>query len=724
MGSKDKLMQFFTLMIFVSLLGACGGSMEEVPSSGPPTQTAAPSSSLTPMPTPTRTPAPTARPLVEDSKGEGLYQNSTLGVSFAYPRGWIAEVDSEAGLESVFVSTTDLPVSVLLQMIFISGGDDFESIARETFDLLPIYLGVPSMTSTEIDTDYELADGTEAWYGKGEVIVTGMEIPIRIEIIAAQRSNYMFQLVSIGNIEEYPELESIFAEIRESFQVFSPRPYGVEREQALFLAAGEPNTLDPARWQGGADSVIGDLYSGLVKLTPDLQVIPDLAESWTVSPDGTVYTFHLRQGVTFHDGKPLTAADVKYSWERACDPATNSDTAETYLGDIVGVAEVVTGDETEIRGVKVIDDYTLEVILDEAKAYFPYKLAYVTSWIVDSETIDEIEEAPNGTGPFKMIKHDEEELMILARNENYYRGFVSLEYVVYLIYQGPSIRLYEAGDIDLVYVDEELAERAEDPLDPLFGNLQTARELCTTYVIFDNTQPPFDELEVREAFAKAIDRDRYNDVVTDGQGVIANGLYPPGLPGYNQDVRGIPFDPDQARAALASSSYGGAEGLPEIVLTTQGEGGDLYPSDAILLQMWEEVLGVKVVVEQINYESYLDEIYAGNHGQIIPLGWCADYPDPENFADFLFHSGADQNLAGYSNPDLDVLLEEARSMADVGERLALYQEIEQIIIDELPVAFLAHSRPYYLITKPYVDGYRTSPIGASQLMNVSIDRDE
>jgi oligopeptide transport system substrate-binding protein len=254
--------------------------------------------------------------------------------------------------------------------------------------------------------------------------------------------------------------------------------------------------------------------------------------------------------------------------------------------------------------------------------------------------------------------------------------------------------------------------------------VQTATDLCTNYLIFDNSQPPFDELEVREAFTRAIDKERYNNIVTDGKGVIANGLYPPGLPGYSPDVLPIPFDPDQARAALASSSYGGPEALPEIVLTTQGEGGDLFPSDAILLLMWEEVLGVKVVVELINYDSFLDEIYAGNHGQIIPLGWCADYPDPENFADFLFHTGADQNLAGYSNPDLDVMLEEARSMVDVADRLALYQEIEQVIIDDMPVAFLAHSRPYYLITKPYVNGFRTSPIGVAQLMNVTIDREK
>lgn len=140
--------------------------------------------------------------------------------------------------------------------------------------------------------------------------------------------------------------------------------------------------------------------------------------------------------------------------------------------------------------------------------------------------------------------------------------------------------------------------------------------------------------------------------------------------------------------------------------------------------MWKEVLGVNIVVEQINFESYFDEIYSDNHGQLLSTGWCADYPDPENFADLLFHSDGEQNLGGYTNAELDTMLEEARSMTDIEARLALYQEIEQIIIDDMPVAFIKHVRPYYLITKPYVQGLTTNPIGVARLMNAYIDRDE
>ncbi len=724
MRARTGIRNLSTLLIIGSLLAACASSTEEGPSPQPPTQAATPTSTPTSVPSPTRTPAPTARPLIEETTEDGVYQHSMMGVSFEYPIEWVIEVEEDNGFEFVTVQSNDALVSVFLEMVHVAEGEDFEVLAEEFFEWLQENIGLLSVTWTTSDSSYELADGADAWQGMGEGVSAGVPEPIIFESIAAQRGNFMFQLIFIGIVEGDSATEPILEKVRQSFRVFSPRPYGVVREQALFLAAGEPTTLDPAKWHFGPGSVMGDLFSGLVKLDTNLQLIPDLAETWTVSPDGRVYTFELRQGVTFHNGKAFTAQDVKYSWERACDPNTESDTAETYLGDIQGVAKVISGDVKDISGVKVLDDFTLEVTLDEPKAYFPYKLAYVTSWIVDRETIDEIEDAPNGTGPFKLVRHDEEELMILARNENYYRGYVNLEYVVYLIYQGPSIRLYESGDIDLVYVDEDLIERAEDPLDPLFGNVQPFSDLCTSYVVFDVTRPPFDDFKVREAFTKAIDKDRFNDVTEDGKGVIAKGLYPPGLPGYNQNVQPIPFNPDEARASLDASSFGGPNGLPEIVFTISGEGGDLYPADAILLQMWEEVLGISIVVEQIDYESFYDEIYAGNHGQLLSLGWCADYPDPENFADTLFHSGSEQNNSGYNNTELDAMLETARSMTDVEARLALYKDIEQLIIDDMPVAFLMHDRPYYLITKPYVLGFKTSPISVAQLMNVSIVQDE
>lgn len=497
--------------------------------------------------------------------------------------------------------------------------------------------------------------------------------------------------------------------------------YGIPRDNTLVLLAGEVETLDPAKWLYGAEGVIGDLYSGLVRQGAGLVPVPDLAERWDISPDGSVYTFHLRQGVTFHSGKAFTAGDVRYSWERAVSPQTGSNTALTYLDDIRGVREVAAGEATSISGLRVIDDTTIEVTLEAPVVYFLYKIAMPVAWVVDSETVDEIETAPNGTGPFFLARHDKDEVYILERNPDYYLGPVALEYVVYRLYAGYSIRLYEAGDIDITYIEEDMIERATDPTDPLYGNVQAISQMCTDYRLFDVSKPPFDDPLVRRAFVLAIDKNRYNEAVLDGEGVIAEGLYPPGLPGYTPGVEPIRFDAKAAAQALQESSYGGPDVLPEIVFTTFGAGGDISSSDGMLIQMWQEVLGVTVTPEGLDSLDFYEQVYSGRHGQILNSGWCADYPDPGNFAD-LFHSQSHQNHGHYSNPELDALLVEARDERNIDQRLAMYRRAQQMIVDDAAALFLSHYQPYYVVTKPYLDGYVSSAIGVPQHMYLSMEQ--
>jgi ABC-type oligopeptide transport system substrate-binding subunit len=228
-------------------------------------------------------------------------------------------------------------------------------------------------------------------------------------------------------------------------------------------------------------------------------------------------------------------------------------------------------------------------------------------------------------------------------------------------------------------------------------------------VIFDTTRPPFDDANVRKAFSMAFDRQRFVDVVFHGKALSANGLYPPGLPGFNIALKGLPFDPVQARELLKQSKYGGPQGLPAIVFTDAGIGTYVGGDVAAMADMWQKNLGVKITVENIEPDYYYDQVYSGNHGQLISNGWCADYPDPENFADVLFHSGSSQNSGGYSNAQLDTLLEQARVEQDVTRRIGMYQQAEQMIVDDAPVLFTTHSLSYQLV-KPYVKGYVFTPI--------------
>ncbi len=489
----------------------------------------------------------------------------------------------------------------------------------------------------------------------------------------------------------------------------------VPLNQALVLEGGEssnPRDYDPATTHGSGDKLA---FSGLVAFDPHLNIIPDVAENWSVSSSGTVYTFSLRTNAKFHDGRPVTTQDVIYSWERAVDPKTQSDTAMTYLGDIVGVKEMHAGQADHISGLKAIDDHTLQVTIDAPKPYFLMKLTYPTGFIVDKANVESGSEwyrKPNGTGPYKLIDWIKDQQITYQANPDFYLGKPGLPYIVIKLYSGVGINLYETGDIDMTGVYLSSVDRFLDPTEPLHSDLVTGVDLCTGYVIFDVTKPPFDDVKVRQAFSMAFDRQKYIEVVMNGHALPAIGVYPPGLPGFNVNLKGLPYDPQQARQLLSESKYGGAANLPPIVFTNIGIGSYVSPDVSAMAQMWKQVLGVTITVENIEPDVYYDQIYSGNHGQLFSGGWCADYPDPENFADVLFHTGSEQNNGGYSNPQLDQLLENARVEQDVNKRIQMYQQAEQMIVNDAPVLFTVHSLSYMLV-KPYVKGYVLTPIDIS-----------
>ncbi len=487
---------------------------------------------------------------------------------------------------------------------------------------------------------------------------------------------------------------------------------GIPRDQALYYLGGEstnPRDYDPATEHSSGDKLV---FSGLVSLDTNLRLVPEIARSWELSPDGKEYTFHLRQNSRFHDGRPVTARDVIYSWERAADPATASDTVLTYLGDILGVKAVHSGQAKHITGLLALDDHTLQVTIDAPKPYFLYKLTMPVAFVLDQRNVESGSawyRKPNGTGPYKLIRWDSFSLMVYESNKDFYLGEPAIPYIVIELYAGVGIRLYESGEIDISGVYSIDVPRVLDPSDPLHADLRSGVSLCTGYDVFDVTRPPFDDIKVRQAFTMAVDRKKYVDVVLNGVGIPAKGLYPPALPGFDTDLEGLSYDPVQARQILAESAYGGPGGLPPIVYTDYGIGSTAGPGVAALAQMWQQNLGVTIKIENIDPERYYDLLYSGYHGQIFASGWCADYPDPENFADVLFHSGAQQNTGGYSNPALDALLDSARVEQDVRKRIALYQQAEKIIVQDAPALFLEHDLSYILV-KPYVKGYVLTPI--------------
>jgi oligopeptide transport system substrate-binding protein len=310
--------------------------------------------------------------------------------------------------------------------------------------------------------------------------------------------------------------------------------------------------------------------------------------------------------------------------------------------------------------------------------------------------------------------------MIFTRNDDFYMSPPAIKYIVQQLYAGVGIRLYETGSIDLTGVSRRDVARLREPSEPLHPDLRESVSMCTSYVTFDARQPPFDDPNVRQAFALATDKRQYIDVTQYGLGIPAKGLYPPALPGYNPNLKGLGFDPALARQRLAQSRYGNATALPPIVFTSQGFGSDVDPNVAALVDMWHTNLGVSIQVENLEPDNADDELHAGHHGQLLIFNWCADYPDPENFADVLFHTGAQQNLGNYSNPALDALLEKARVERDSQKRIEMYGQAEEMLTNDAAAIFLGHPLSFSLV-KPYVKGYVITPVHVPLTRYLSLD---
>jgi oligopeptide transport system substrate-binding protein len=496
------------------------------------------------------------------------------------------------------------------------------------------------------------------------------------------------------------------------------------RQSALNLWDTGPLTLDPAiSADMSSHTYIMQIFSGLVRLDDEMNLVPDIAESWEQSPDGKTFTFHLRQGVKFHNGREVKAADFKYSWERACDPATGSTTAATYLGDIVGAKDMLAGRTQGISGVEVLDDYTLRVTIDAPKAYFLDKLAYPTAFVVDRANVESGQNwwrQPDGTGPFKLKEWKSGQQLILERNPNYCGEPAKLAQVVFHFSAAAPMALYETGQIDVAPVSTSYIDEATDESSPLHLELAITPELSLYYIGFNTAKPPFDDVNVRRAFCLAVDKQHIVKVILRDMVSEANGILPPGMPGYNDTLAGLTYNVGKAKELIAASKYRDASNLPPITLTFGGSGNNIPAYLGAIIQEWQQNLGVNVSVRQLQMEDFLYNLKE-EKDEMFMLGWIADYPDPHNFLDILFHTGSENNIFEYSNPSLDALLDQAATEQDRAVRLALYQQAEQLVVDDAPCLPLFHGANYILV-KPYVKNYKLNVLGIPDLSKVYIEK--
>lgn len=444
--------------------------------------------------------------------------------------------------------------------------------------------------------------------------------------------------------------------------------------------------LDPALGpDANSGIVVGMVYSGLVKSDINLNVVPDQA-TWDISNNNTVYTFHIKPGITFSDGTPVTAQTYVYTLTRALLPAVKSGIASFFEANIVGADAVNNGKTQTLAGVKAIDAQTLQITLTKPTPYFLEVLTNSLYYPLNEKIINQYGQAQwvnhaagngIGTGPFMIKEWDHSVKMILVPNPHYYGAKTRLSEVDMIFVNDPTtaFNAYRAGQYPFVW---NIGAQDQQTAKNLPGFIRHPL-LETDLLFFNNKMPPFDKAAVRQAFAYATDKDTLVQAIFKNTVTPAPTIIPPGMPGYQPNYPGIPYDKTKARQLLLSV-YPDVSQVPPITFS--------YPSSQISLseasalqQMWQNALGIQVKLNSVELNAYNTE--TANHTiQFGSTQWGADFPDPYDWLALNLTTGAANNNGDWSNPQFDQLINQAEQ-ATGDARIALYNQAEQIAITDV-----------------------------------------
>ena len=492
----------------------------------------------------------------------------------------------------------------------------------------------------------------------------------------------------------------------------------------------DPPTLDPHLVTDGTSyGIVIEIYSGLVRLgaNPSNPFEPDLAESWSVLEDGTVYEFKLRNGLVFSNGDPVTAQDFKWSFERAAHPDTASTVAEEFLGDIVGIQDIVDGNATTAEGIEVVDERTLRITIDAPKAYFIAKLTYPTAFVLNKNNVETLGRSwvdePVSTGPFTLKEYRIGQRIRLARNDNFWDRTAYLDEVVFNLAGGVAMAMYENDEIDVTGVGLADLERVQDPTEELNKDLvEVPPNFAVSYVGFNINEAPFDDANFRQALNHSVDKQLIADQVFSNLVKPAYGIIPPGFPGFSAEITGLEFDPELAQDLLNQSAYADPSTRPRIVLTVPGTGGSPGLTTEVVADMWRQNLGIEIEIQQVEWATYIQDLHRGRLQAWSGLSWQADYPDPQTFIDVLFRSNSAINYGGYANDKVDEYVVSAQTEQDASKRVKFYNDAEQIVVSEaawLPLWWGVDSKA---LIKPWIKDYAFSSLTIPKFKDVWIDK--
>lgn len=476
----------------------------------------------------------------------------------------------------------------------------------------------------------------------------------------------------------------------------------------------DPRSLDPAlSTDVPTGRAVAYLFDGLTRFTAAARLVPDLATRWEVSPDGRVYTFHLRTDVRFHDGTRFHASDVRHSFERVLDPRTRGGRGWP-LYPIAGAQAFAAGTARRIAGLAVVDDSTVRFTLGEPFAIFPKMLAMPVAAIVPARTPPDFGEHPVGTGPWRFVAWHHDDYMKFARNGSYFGRVPEADSLTARIIPEMSTAEaeFESGNVDVLQVPprEGPSWRANDEMRPL---LQSAPSLRFIYAAFNVTRGPLRDPRVRQAINLAVDRHMLLARIWGGQGVLAAGVIPPSLDGYDPARAPYPYDTARARALLRAAGY--PNGVRLELWTSQTEG---FPRLAQTIQAYLAKVGIRVTIVQRDASS-MREAARNGKTDIALKDWFADYPDAENFLYPLLHganTGVGGNVSFYRNPAYDSLVSAARRETDDARRIAMYRQADAMEFADAPMLYLFFYTELFAV-QPWIRGFQVPVIYNGQRWN-------
>lgn len=439
------------------------------------------------------------------------------------------------------------------------------------------------------------------------------------------------------------------------------------------------------------------------------KIVPSLAESWDISDDGLEYTFHLRQGVKFHNGNDFTAEDVAYTFHRMLTVEGGVNTE--FIDQIKGADELLAGETDTLEGVEVVDDYTIKVTLKEPFAGFLASISSPGVSIYDSEATeaagDQFGMDPAvtvGTGPFEFSSWSFNNQLVLTRNEDYWKGASGLPGVVIKIIPDTETQsmMFESGELDILDLDYA-ADSVDRFTETYPDQIVQGPRVGIVYFTMNFNKEPFQDVRVRKAVQMSIDRQAILDALYGGRGQVEQGIFPHGLIGFNLDQEEIKYDPEAAKALLAEAGY--ADGFDMEIAADSSASDTMTMALEIVSDQLAEV-GIRAEIKNYDESTWLETRKSGELGSFMST-WSADYNDPDNFIYTFFGNEEKTRIRSINYPDTEVMerVAKARTIVNEDERLAEYKALEEKLIHEDAAWVPMFSRLHLFAVSKRVQGF-------------------